>query len=86
LSDAVGHSEGGEAARLGDTDQAVLAAVGGEGDFRELGSFTGAGIATDDDNTVIGDSLRDLMAMGTDGEFIRKVEWWSCVWMRHRIK
>ncbi len=75
LGDAFGDGGGGDASGLGAAD-ACGTGLGGrgrgglKGDFGELGSFSGAGIAADDDDLVGEEGVPDGVAVLGDGEVL----------------
>ena len=69
VRDALGHRDGGEAARLGDGDAAALrAAPELEHHLGELGRLAGARVAADDDDRVRAHGREDLRAVRGDGQ------------------
>ncbi len=69
VRDALGHRDGGEAARLGDGDAAALrAAPELEHHLWELGRLAGARVAADDDDRMRAHGREDLRAVRGDGQ------------------
>ena len=62
LGDALGHGAGGEPARLGVADQAVLAQAQLQAHLGDLGGLTRAGLAGDDGHLVGGDGGHQVLA------------------------
>ena len=68
FGDAFGHGARGEAARLGVTDEALLAQAELEAHLGNLGGLTGAGFTRDDDDLVVADRVHDVVAAFADGQ------------------
>ncbi|MNE29924.1 hypothetical protein D3C80_1234210 [compost metagenome] len=51
-------------------DQAMLAAAQFQADFWQLGGFTRAGLAGNDQHLMFGQDLLDLIALGCDGQAV----------------
>jgi hypothetical protein len=66
LRDALGGGRGGDTARLGVADQALLAAAQFQADLRQLGGLAGTGFAGDDDDLVVLQRLGDFVAAAGD--------------------
>ncbi len=66
LRDPAGEAARGDAPGLGMTDAAEDAPAEFEADLRQLGRFTGAGLAAQDNHLVIADQCGDLVAALAD--------------------
>ena len=68
--DALGHRDGGEAARLGAGDAASLRGEAElEGHLRELGGFAASGVTAHDDDGMCAERREDFPAVRADGQF-----------------
>ena len=74
LGDPLGDRAGRDPARLGVADHPVDAAPQAEQDLRQLGGLAGPGLAGEDDDLVVADRGRDLVAGGRDRQVRRKGE------------
>ena len=68
FGDTLRDREGGDAARLGATDQAVLAIAGIDEELGDLSGFARAGLTRDHDDLVVLDGTNDLLPPCMDGE------------------
>ena len=69
--DALGHCDGGEAARLGAGDAASLRGKAElEGHLRELGGLAAAGVAAHDHDGMRAERREDFLAVRADGQFV----------------
>ena len=66
LGDARRGGACGDAARLSVTDQPLRSTPEAEADLRQLGRLARAGLAADDDDLMLADGVRDLLAPGID--------------------
>ena len=71
LSNARRHRARGDTARLRAADKARGTTFQVEANFRQLRRLAGAGFTRDHNHLMRGDGARDLLALGSDGEFFR---------------